>query len=92
LLQSITLPNKGNIHTVAIATMGGTLPLTCTLTSPILLTATIHLHCGYDAANRRTGLTYYDGRQASWSYDAAGRSNQVTQPRWHFHGGVLWRR
>jgi len=33
----------------------------------------------YDAAGRRTGLTYPDGRQAGWAYDGAGRAVALTE-------------
>jgi len=39
---------------------------------------TQHLGYGYDAAGRRTGLTYSDGQGESWGYDAAGRAIAVT--------------
>ncbi len=41
---------------------------------------TEHLRYSYDGAGRRTGLTYADGKTASWNYDGAGRVSAMTQP------------
>jgi YD repeat-containing protein len=54
-------------------------------TPTVPLATTMHLHYTYDAANRRTGLTYADGQSAGWGYDAAGRVSSLVQP-----GGGSW--
>jgi len=40
----------------------------------------MHLGYGYDAANRRTSMTYPDGKTQGWSYDAAGRVSSIAPP------------
>jgi len=38
----------------------------------------MRLSYAYDAAGRRIGLVYPDGKMAAWGYDAAGRVSAVT--------------
>jgi RHS repeat-associated protein len=72
-------PTKTNTPT-ATPTATKTPTATNTPTPTVPAPTTMALRYSYDAANRRTGLTYPDGSQESWAYDAAGRVTAVAGP------------
>jgi len=51
---------------------------TSTATTTTLPATTLRLGYSYDAAGRRTGLVYPDGKAAGWGYDAAGQVSALT--------------
>jgi len=51
---------------------------TDTATATPLPATTLRLGYSYDAAGRRTGLVYPDGKTAGWGYDAAGQVSALT--------------
>jgi len=51
---------------------------TDTATATPLPATTLRLGYRYDAAGRRIGLVYPDGKQAGWSYDTAGQVSALT--------------
>ena len=71
-------PSTPATPTTIATTVAPTTPTASTTASAS--SVVMHLGYGYDAANRRTSMTYPDGKTQGWSYDAAGRVSSIAPP------------
>ncbi len=77
-LPTATATNTATATATNTATATATPSPTSTATTPPLPATALRLGYSYDAAGRRTGLVYPDGKTAGWGYDAAGQVNALT--------------